>query len=66
MGGKIFLIDMATKHANWWKHDEVNPTNLALIQAQDCEDLNIVQKVTKLAQTRGDHFSIVLDGSFGG
>jgi len=63
VGGKIFLIDVAAKHTNWWKHTEVNPTSLAVIKAQDCDDQNIVQQVTKASSTKGDHVAIVLDGS---
>jgi hypothetical protein len=65
-GGKILLIDMGTKHSNWWKHNEVNPTNMKQIAKSDIDDPNLMQQIAERITSRGEHTAIVLDGMYKG
>ncbi|CAB3364507.1 Hypothetical predicted protein [Cloeon dipterum] len=61
IGGKVLLIDMQTNHANWWKHEEFNPTNLSMVSSEICGDPVVLQKAESLMQ-KGLHLAVVLDG----
>ncbi|XP_065334146.1 titin-like isoform X2 [Cloeon dipterum] len=61
IGGKVLLIDMQTNHANWWKHEEFNPTNLSMVGSESCGDPVVLQKAESLMQ-KGLHLAVVLDG----
>jgi hypothetical protein len=65
-GGKILLVDMGTKHLNWWKHNEVNPTDMKQIVNSDIDDPSRIQQIAESITSRGDHAAIVLDGMYKG
>lgn len=66
MGGKILLMDMGTKHLNWWKHNEVNPTNMSKVLKSESDDPTLMLQITEVVTSRGDHTAIILDGMYNG